>query len=655
MTNWANADADLHNEKEQSDMPTSTTDRPFRPRTVHLILLTVLLTLVILPGPAAAQDEGAVQVLTGTIYEGGLVYSLADLEADDNLYVYVEGISGDLDPAAGIAPPGARLDTLVQRYQSLVAQAVDAGEDPLTAIPQAGDELFMAWDDDSGGGYAAALAFHVPADGDYALVIFDSPNRPTSGQFRLLVGLNEPLVLSGTAAPTGARIALLDREASQLPASIQRADGSLSAEKSSTFFELADIKAGDTLYASVEAISGDLRPILTLNDFGDKPLARDNYDGQNSQASVAYTFGEDVSGYRLLVEACCEGQDLSSGDFRLLVGINAPEVLTGAPEEIGPPAFAQPLDAQVGFKLQQISAVDQKAENFGVVGTIRIDWEDPDLAFSPDSCQCTFKTYDYNAWVNFTNQNGIRWPDFTLFNQQGNRWSQNRLVVVRADGTATYFERFSATLQAPDFDFRRFPFDKQQFYVRVDSVFPVDYVTYRDMEGFTEVGQQLGEEEWVVTDYDVTVTEETASTQLLTSRYAFGFGAERHLSFYVLRIFVPVLIILLVSWFTFFLKDYGKRVDVAAGNLLLFIAFNFTISGDLPRLGYLTFMDTVLISTFVVTALVVILNVLLKRLEMSGRERLALRIDRYTIWVYPLAYLAAFFIVAFAFGEGSFF
>jgi hypothetical protein len=98
-------------------------------------------------------------------------------------------------------------------------------------------------------------------------------------------------------------------------------------------------------------------------------------------------------------------------------------------------------------------------------------------------------------------------------------------------------------------------------------------------------------------------------------------------------------LIILISWVTFFLKNYTHRIEVASANLLLFIAFSFSLAENYPRLGYLTFLDAVMAIMFIINSLVIIYNVWLRRLEMNEKVEMVERIDDILDWVYPLIYV----------------
>ncbi|UCC53353.1 MAG: hypothetical protein JSV68_05160, partial [Anaerolineaceae bacterium] len=92
---------------------------------------------------------------------------------------------------------------------------------------------------------------------------------------------------------------------------------------------------------------------------------------------------------------------------------------------------------------------------------------------------------------------------------------------------------------------------------------------------------------------------------------------------------------------TFFLRDYAMRIEVASANLLVFIAFSFSLADNYPRLGYVTFLDAVMVITFIISALVVVYNVYLRRLEINGQGELANRIDNVFDWIYPISIVVA--------------
>jgi hypothetical protein len=574
------------------------------------------------------------------------IYRLSGLRQGQTLYAYAATTSGNLDPILAILDGGTDLASFKASFQADIEQAASSA-DPAAAINEVRDRFFLAWNDDGGEGYAAALEFQIPQDGDYYLGVagaFSSLGRGTFGGYKLLVGLDAPQVLGGQATSSGEPFAARDASAFPPGVKVEEVQGEIITERPLQRYPLQDLHPGDTLYVYVEATSGDLAPVLILRDYGDKPLSAANLAGTETSASLQAKFDETSKNILLEVTGENTAGEYTQGAYRLLVGVNAPDVLTGEAETGGGAVLRQPIEVQIGVKLQQIIQVNENDEFFQVVGSMQMEWNDPALAFSPDTCQCRTKVYTEKEFDRFLADVQGQWPDFTLFNQQGNRWVQNRVVVLEPDGHAIYFERFSTNLQT-DFDFRKYPFDTQNFLIRVDLIYPQEYYFFTDLPGYSEISQEHGEDEFIITGFNTEITSVQSSIRSNVSRFTFGYQAPRHLNYYILQIFVPILLIVLISWWTFFLKDYSKRIEIAAGNILLFIAFSFSLAGNYPHLGYMTFLDAVMAMIFIVNALVLIYNVYMRRLEMAEKSDRVERIDNVMDWAYPLIYLIALGVV----------
>ena len=123
-----------------------------------LIICILLLGLVVFSGPLQAQEKPAVQQLTGQLDpKESVFYVLRHLKKGQTLYLYAEGTSGDFDPVLVLLKPEVDFARVLQIQKDELDKAIAEGRDPLAVRDEAVQKYTLAFNDDTGAGYVAAV------------------------------------------------------------------------------------------------------------------------------------------------------------------------------------------------------------------------------------------------------------------------------------------------------------------------------------------------------------------------------------------------------------------------------------------------------------------------------------------------------------------
>jgi hypothetical protein len=122
---------------------------------------------------------------------------------------------------------------------------------------------------------------------------------------------------------------------------------------------------------------------------------------------------------------------------------------------------------------------------------------------------------------------------------------------------------------------------------------------------------------------------------------------------FVLRLVaLPLLLMVVLSWSVFWMdrSSVGDRINVSFIGILTAVAYQNVMSGIMPHITYVTFMNGfVQISLFAMCATVVV-NLVVGAADKRGDYALGNRIDRRCRTLFPLGYIgtvAMMFVLAF--------
>jgi hypothetical protein len=84
-------------------------------------------------------------------------------------------------------------------------------------------------------------------------------------------------------------------------------------------------------------------------------------------------------------------------------------------------------------------------------------------------------------------------------------------------------------------------------------------------------------------------------------------------------------------------EKFGIRVRTTATGILTIVAYQFVAGQALPRLGYLTLMDKIMVGSFVLLGVTVLESYVVSRFPEDQHDK-AKTVDRAARWMFPLAY-----------------
>jgi hypothetical protein len=294
----------------------------------------------------------------------------------------------------------------------------------------------------------------------------------------------------------------------------------------------------------------------------------------------------------------------------------------------------KPIAVAIELDIENIPEINEVAEQFSVDGDLLATWNDPRLAYKPDQPSDPDKIYQLGTiWV----------PSMDMVNAVTPRDKRYQSITVSPDGTVHYAERFHADLSSR-FMLRRFPFDRQSLTIRFSPF--VNDIGAETLGIAPEQGEVRGDEksynslaQWRVGSISAH-TDTSRRFKKTVTEVVFNIEVKRRYGFYIWKVFVPLVLMVFLSWAVFWVDpvDLSNMVQIAVTTILTVIAFAFAISATMPRVPYITLIDAFFLTCYIFVFISVVELMTVHTAHNRRGPDVGKRIRRISRWLVPAAY-----------------
>ena len=258
-----------------------------------------------------------------------------------------------------------------------------------------------------------------------------------------------------------------------------------------------------------------------------------------------------------------------------------------------------PTQVSVGIWIVDVSNIDSAQQNFTADIAIVLRWKDARLAHGGTGA--VYYALD-QIWT----------PRVSIANETSSVVRKlPESAEAEPDGTVLYRQRYVGSF-TQSLRLQSFPFDRQDFRIQFVAVrYRPDEVAFVSDENWIRDGlqqaagisQSITLPDWTVEKWDAKASVYALTPGLQYSGYVFEFTASRNVQHYILKVILPLVLIVMMSWSVFWTDptNSSTQFSIAVTSMLTLIAYRFAVDTQLPRLPYMTRIDVFfLISTLLV-------------------------------------------------------
>ncbi|ESN99917.1 hypothetical protein HELRODRAFT_83631, partial [Helobdella robusta] len=249
----------------------------------------------------------------------------------------------------------------------------------------------------------------------------------------------------------------------------------------------------------------------------------------------------------------------------------------------------KPLNIYINMNINDISSISETKMEFSMTMYLRQMWRDERLRYTHTKSNLTLNHRQFDRlWT----------PDVFVRNLKAGVFHQitvpNRLIRISPDGTILYSQRLSLTL-ACDMQFNKYPMDNQTCKIELGSyAYTTDELMFfwRTDAKPVEVNPSISLPEYIIQGIShIVCSQQMSSTGNFPCLRAY-FHLERRLRAYVLSVYLPSLLVVLLSWVSFWIDLESVPARISLGILtMLTITTQSSGQGRFPAVSFTKAID----------------------------------------------------------------